>query len=125
MDKAEPPGVQRLARKAGDFARRPARCGRSAAAGARAIDRVADQRMADMRQMHADLVRAAGGEPAFEQRRRSVLPKRALDPIAGHAPACPRRRATTAIFLRLAGLRPILPAISPAGGAGTPQTTAP
>src|SRR3546814_19072646 len=31
------------------------------------IDRVADERMADMRHMHAHLMRAAGFEPAFDQ----------------------------------------------------------
>ena len=33
-------------------------------------------------------------------------------------------RFKTAIFLRFRGLRPMLPAISPARGSGTPQTTA-
>ena len=121
MGEAEPPGVQGLARESGDPGAEFARSGDSTA-GARAINRVADQRVAEMRQMHADLVGAAGREAAFDQRRLAV--ERALDPVAGHRRLAPLDSPTTAIFLRLAGLRPMLPAISPAGGCGTPQTKA-
>src|SRR6266850_2951770 len=39
-----------------------------AVARAAAVDGVADQRVADVLEMHADLVRAAGLEPAFDER---------------------------------------------------------
>ena len=41
---------------------------RQAVARAAPIDGVADQRMADVLEMHADLVRAAGLQPAFDER---------------------------------------------------------
>src|SRR3954453_18675876 len=66
---AEQVGVKRLACEgAGDLARRfrQAICLRSEA---RAIGAIADQGMTDLRQMDADLMRAAGLEMAFEQRR--------------------------------------------------------
>ncbi len=120
MGEAEPAGVQRLPRKAGDPLPDLARAG-DGAAGAGAVDRVADQRMADMREVNPDLVGAAGGEPAFDERR--LRPEGALDAVAGQRRA-PVPSPTTAIFLRLTALRPILPAISPAAGRGTPQTKA-
>src|SRR5205807_5611898 len=59
---------------------------RRRASGTAAVDRVADQRMAAMRQMHADLVGAAGQQPALDQRRpsRPGGAESALDPITGH-----------------------------------------
>ena len=68
MGEAEQPGVQGLARECRRL--RAASAGRGAPiAGARAIDRIADQRMAEMGEMNADLVGAAGIEAAFELRR--------------------------------------------------------
>src|SRR6056297_870958 len=57
---AEPAGMERLARET---------CERAGRRTAAAIDRVADQRMADMRRMDPDLVRAPRLEPAFDERR--------------------------------------------------------
>src|SRR5712691_5386008 len=70
--------MQSLARKCGNFGTDNAGPG-DYAAGARAVGRVADQGMADMRQMHADLVGAAGQEAAFDQRRVCAEPP--LDPV--------------------------------------------
>ncbi len=55
-DEAELPGVQHLARKAGAFP----------------VDVVAEQRMAEVLQMHANLVRAAGVQRAFDERRAAI-----------------------------------------------------
>ena len=67
-----------------------------------AIDRVAQKRMADMRQMHADLMRAAGFQAAAQQARDRLAVaagKTSRDvPNASSPPG--RRRATTAIFSR-------------------------
>src|ERR1700756_3692068 len=40
--------------------------------GARAIDRIADHRVSAISEMHPDLMRSAGGETAFEERRLRV-----------------------------------------------------
>src|SRR6185369_10819111 len=56
MLEAQLRGVQRLAREVDAVAR------------AAAIDGVADERMADVLEMHADLVRAPGLQAAFDQR---------------------------------------------------------
>ena len=85
MGEAEQPGMQGLARKAGDLrAGRPVRA--TAAPGARAIDRIADQRMAEMREMHADLVGPAGQQAALEQRR--VIRRSGARPDSASPPAC-------------------------------------
>ena len=57
VNQGELAGVQRLARE-------PERLARAAA-----VDRVAEQRMVDVLEVHPDLVRAAGFQPAFDQRR--------------------------------------------------------
>ena len=62
--------------------RRSAGHGCGPARGATTIDRVADQRMAALGEMDADLVRAPGQQPAFDQRRR--VGKGALDLVAGY-----------------------------------------
>src|ERR1700730_6567217 len=83
--KAEQPGMKRLARK-GHSRRAGWSQPRRRAAGAAAVNRVADQRMAVMRQMHTDLVGPASQQPALDQcRERNALgAESALDPIAGH-----------------------------------------
>jgi len=81
--------------------------------------------MADMREVNSDLVGAAGQQSALDQRRRAddSGAEPPLDPIAGdRRPAAGFRHHRH--LLRLEGLRPILPTISPAAGAGTPQTNA-
>ena len=81
MGEAEQPGVQSLARERGNL--RTARPGSSdRSPGARAIDRIADQRVAEMGEMNPDLMGAARGEAAFDLRRMAV--ERALHPITGH-----------------------------------------
>ena len=52
------------------------------------IDRIAEQRMADMRHMDANLVRTAGFEPAFDERR---LVQRLNPAIMGHGMFAPGR----------------------------------
>src|ERR1700687_2996776 len=80
MEKAEHAGVQRLTAK---LARRAEgdsfffAFGTRAAARA-AIGRIADQRMADVGQMDADLMRASGFEPALQQRSESFLARAEL-----------------------------------------------
>src|SRR6202789_3410178 len=69
MMEAEQPGMQRLAREIarrliGHGLRRVLRARRLAGA---AIGRIADQRMAQMGQMHADLMGAPGLQPALDQ----------------------------------------------------------
>ena len=60
VDEAEARRVQRLAREAAEARPPPA---------AAAVDGVADQRMPGEGHVHPDLVRAAGLEPAFDERR--------------------------------------------------------
>src|SRR2546423_867853 len=75
VEEPEHPSMQRLARKAGCgfergfffFRTRPRRL------AAAAIGRIADQRVADMGKVHADLMRAPGFQPAFEKRRDRFL----------------------------------------------------
>ena len=72
---AQEPGVQCLARERPDGGEGSLLiwrfCAREVARAA--VGRVAEQRMAEMRQMHANLVRAAGFEPALEQARKRPL----------------------------------------------------
>src|SRR5258708_35121336 len=80
MNEAEQPGVQRLARERGNLpTRRPGSRNRSPRT--RAIDRIADQRVAEMGEMNPDLVGAARSQAALDLRRMDV--ERALDPITG------------------------------------------
>src|SRR5581483_2202663 len=60
-------GARMQQRKLGRMQRLAAEC--EAMARAAPVDRVADQRMPDVLEMHADLVRAPGLEPALDQRR--------------------------------------------------------
>ena len=63
-----------------------------------AIDRIADQRMADRRHVDAHLVGAPGLEPAFDQRRVAQH----VEPLpVGHRALALARGSTIAIFLRL------------------------
>ena len=77
--------------------RPPPRLGVLARGGLRraAIGRVADQRMADMGQMHADLMCAPGLEPAFDQRGERRGPPAEASPArdSACARACPARAA--------------------------------
>ena len=104
MDETEQPGVQGLPRKGRDRGASGAeRCHRPAAA--RAINRVADQRMAGMRQMDADLMGTPGQQAALDQR--CVIAETLLDGervIAARAAA----RGTTAIFCGIGRAAPIL-----------------
>ncbi len=114
MVKAEQAGVERLAVEAADQRAR-ARLGSARATGRRprAVERVAEH--ADGR--YGPYGRGSGGcgrSPAGRRPGCAGRPQTALDRDSGSAPAC-RRAATTAIFLRLRGLRPMLPSISPAG----------
>ncbi len=59
VGEAEPAGMQRLAREIGDPRTQRTRAG-DGAAGAGAIDRIADQRMTALGEMNADLMGAAG-----------------------------------------------------------------
>src|SRR5690348_3285774 len=85
MRQAEQPSVQSLPPKTGNFMTNLASA-RTAAktppAGPCSVERVADQRMADMRQMHADLMGAPGQQATFDQRR--GIGKPALDAISRH-----------------------------------------
>ena len=67
-----------------------------------AIDRVAEQRMADRRHVDPDLVGPAGFQPAFDQRRVAAAARAAS---SGLPRACRGRPSTIAIFLRLADER--------------------
>src|SRR5580700_5054253 len=90
MDEAQQPRMQCLPRKAANH--RTNRTGMGhCAPGAGAVNRIADQRMAAMRQMHADLVRAAGKELALEQRRTPIPPgsEAPLDPVASNRRLAP------------------------------------
>ena len=71
MAEAEPPRVQGLARKAGDPGVGRTAAG-SRAKGPCAIEGVADQRMAAMREMDPDLMGAAGRQAAFDERGRAA-----------------------------------------------------
>src|SRR5881396_2145639 len=89
MGKAEEPRVQSLPGKCGNFRTDVPGAG-DGPSGAGAIGRVADKRMADMRQMYADLMGAAGEQPALDQRR--VITEPPLDPVPGHRRLAARRR---------------------------------
>ena len=77
MDEAERGGMQRLAVKIEAFQYLPVR-----RAGA-AIDRIAEQRMADRSHMDPHLVGPSRFEPAFDKRR---LPQRADNSVVRHRP---------------------------------------
>ena len=114
MDEAERGGVQRLALKIQSFQYLPMRRPRPA------IDRIAEQGMADRGHVDPDLVGASGFEPAFDQ---SGVAQRRDNSIVGHRPlaAVP---STTAIFLRFAAERASGASIVPLGGTGRPATIA-
>src|SRR5215471_18840653 len=78
MHEAEPPGMQGLTPKGRDALADRARSG-DGPPGARAVKRIADQRMAEMREMNADLVRPPRGKPALKDR--GVGLECALDPV--------------------------------------------
>ena len=97
MGEAEQARVQGLTRKGGDPRTARAAAG-DGAPGARAVDRIADHRVAAMGEMHPDLMGPAGGQTAFEERRLRV--ERALDTIArdrGFSPALPDNRHLLAV----------------------------
>ena len=87
---------------------------------ARAIDGVAEQGMADMGEMDADLVGSARLQPAGNE---------AAGPSRSSSRQCvtawrPRSSATTAIFSRWRGWRPSGASTVPARIGGAPQTSA-
>src|SRR5579862_7804631 len=79
MSEAEMRRVQRLTRKVLQQRGEP-RSGAGRNTAATAVDRIADQREAKMRQMHSDLMRAASLEPDIHQGVRAKTPQ---DPIMG------------------------------------------
>jgi hypothetical protein len=85
MREAQRRGVQRLAREGRDGAAPPGRQRLRRHLAAPAIDRIADQPVADMGHVHPDLVRAPGLQPAFDQRAGGGAPK-----LPAPAPASPR-----------------------------------
>src|SRR5262252_8960564 len=92
MREAEPPGMQGLARK-GDDALADRTGAGDRAPGTRAIDRIADQRMAEGGEMHADLMGSPCRKPALQER--GMRLERALDPVAGDrrfSPSLPHDR---------------------------------
>src|ERR1700679_1867944 len=87
MLETEQPRVQRLAReirRRGKGGRLGPGLGTRRDAGA-AIGRVADQGMAQMGQVHADLVRAAGLQPALDQRGDRARVTKGLDDAVARA----------------------------------------
>src|ERR1700730_18276175 len=95
MGEAEQPGVQGLARECGNL--RPARPGVSnRSPGTRAIDRIADQRVAEMGEMNPDLVGAARSQAAFDLRRMDAVCT--LDPITGERRFSPSFRDARYLF---------------------------
>src|SRR5262249_38796274 len=86
MEKAEQPGVQRLARKlrscvVSRFFFRVFRPRRRAAS---AIGRISNERMPDMGEMHADLMCGSGFQAALDKGRKGLLPgsEAFLHPVA-------------------------------------------
>ena len=87
-----------------------------------AIDRIAEQRMADRGHVHPHLVGAPGLEPAFDQRRIASARSAASN---GSPRACRRPAASTiAIFLRSCGERARGASTVPSACRGTPDTIA-
>ena len=87
------------------------------------VGHVAEQRVADVGEVHAHLVRAAGLERQLEQAGASASPARlrriGLEHlVVGHGAAAAPRRATTAILVRLALLRASGASIAPRGRSG-------
>ena len=80
MGEAEQPGMQSLTRKGGNPRARRASPS-NGSSGARAVDRIADQGVAEMGEMNPDLMSPTRGKTALNKRRMAV--ERALDPIAG------------------------------------------
>ena len=79
MGEAEQPGVQGLTGKGGN--RRTCRASASdGSSGARAVDRIANQRVAEMGEMNPDLMGPTRRETALHKRSKGM--ERALDPIA-------------------------------------------
>src|SRR5262245_10423625 len=91
MPECKQPRMQRLAGERFDAVAK--RWGQPVRLGAEglAVIGIADDRMADMRHMHTDLMRAAGFEPAFDERSlrhiRSALAKTFEHGVAGDCPA--------------------------------------
>ena len=79
MGEAEQPGMQGLTRKGGNPRARRASPS-NGSSGARAVDRIADQGVAEMGEMNPDLMGPTRGKTALNKRR--VGMERALDPIA-------------------------------------------
>src|SRR5271167_4291210 len=75
---AQNPRVQGLTRKRGDPGPNRA-AARDFASGPRAVDRITDQRVSAMGEMHPDLMRPAGGKTAFDEGRLGL--ERTLDTI--------------------------------------------
>src|ERR1700730_9381368 len=89
MGETEHARVQGLTRKRRNLAS-DADAPRDGASGARAVERVPDQRVAAMGKMNPDLMRSAGGQTAFEAG--SLRVKRMLDAIAGNCRLAPAFR---------------------------------
>src|SRR5216683_6110817 len=82
MGEAEQPGMQGLTRKGGNPRARRASPS-NGSSGARAVDRIADQGVAEMGEMNPDLMGPTRGETALNNRRIGM--ERALDPIASNS----------------------------------------
>ena len=115
MDEAKLGSVQRLTMKTKFLQQLAVRFSGSA------VNRVADQRMADRRHVDADLVGSAGFQPAFDQRRitEDIQPF----PVSHRALAA-ALPSTIAIFLRLAEERASGASTVPWLAFGTPETIA-
>ena len=79
MGEAEQPGVQSLTRKGGN-PRTYRACASGRPSGTCAVDRVADQRVAEMGEMNPDLMGPTRGKTAFNERSMSL--ERALNLVA-------------------------------------------
>ena len=108
MNETQLPGMQGLARERVEAAVRRY---------APSISRIADQRMTDMRHMHADLVRAPSRSSHSTKLRGQSAPE---NPIAGQRLAPTRHNRH---FVRWTGCRPIGAFTSPPN-AGSPCTRA-
>src|SRR5437016_4514435 len=89
MGEAEQARMQGLTRKRRNLAP-DAAASCDGTPGARAVEGVADQRIAPMGKMDPDLMRSAGGQTAFEARRLRV--KQMLDAIGGNRRLAPAFR---------------------------------
>src|ERR1700693_6401649 len=86
MCEAEQPGMQGLTRKSGDLGRGLTATG-GGAPGPGAIEGIADQRVGREGGVNPDLMGAAGGESAFDERR--LAGERAQGAIAGESRLSP------------------------------------